>query len=203
MTRPATEQHPHHPPDVPARPRRRLLPALLVAAALVSAGTVAVLLTRTTPAPPSVAAHPRPPLLPAAAPAAPLIVHAADGSAITCPTGSEPTVMISDGRFSPALIQGSTMAKGHYHIVLRGTVNNETSAAVAVRELTATVRGLPWRPRITVARTIAPQSSADLVIDGTFVSTEVGPVDVRTQFDWRWHSADLTDCGGVGLIKDD
>jgi hypothetical protein len=95
------------------------------------------------------------------------------------------------------------MAKGHYHIVVRGTVNNETDAAVVIRTLTATVRGLPWKPRITVATTIAPQSSAALVIDGTFVSTEVGPVDVRTQFDWRWRSTDLTECGGVGLIEDD
>jgi hypothetical protein len=54
-----------------------------------------------------------------------------------------------------------------------------------------------------VTTTIPPQSSAALVIDGTFVSTEVGPVDVRTQFDWRWRSTDLTDCGGVGLIEDD
>jgi hypothetical protein len=95
------------------------------------------------------------------------------------------------------------MAKGTYHIILSGTVDNETSGAVAVHELTATVRGLPWKPRITVPRVVAPQSSVRLEIDGTFTSTEVGPVDVRTQFDWRWRSADLTECGGVGLIKDD
>jgi len=74
---------------------------------------------------------------------------------------------------------------------------------VAVRTLTATVRGLPWKPRITVATTIPPQSSAALVIDGTFVSDTVGPVDVRTQFDWRWRSAELADCGGVGWSRDD
>jgi hypothetical protein len=184
-------------------PRRRLLVVLLVAAALLSAGTATVAVLRRSPNRPGVGAHDRPPLLPAAGHAAPLVVHGADGSAITCPTGSVPTVMLTAGRFSPPLILGSTMAKGHYHIVMRGTVANETSAAVAVHRLTATVRGRPWRPRITVAATIPPQSSADLVIDGTFVSTEVGPVDVRTQFDWRWRSADLTECGGVGLVEDD
>lgn len=187
----------------PAGLRRRLSAVLLVAAALLSAGTATVAVLRRTPGRPVAGAHDRPPLLPAATGSAPLVVHAADGSSITCPTGSVPAVMLTAGRFTPPLIRGSTMAKGHYHIVVRGTVNNETSAAVAVRTLTATVRGLPWKPRITVATTIPPQSSAALVIDGTFVSDVVGPVDVRTQFDWRWRSTDLTDCGGVGLIEDD
>jgi hypothetical protein len=177
---------------------------VLVAAALVSLGIALVLILRPTPAyRPAAGAHARPPLLPAATGLTPYIVTDADGRTITCPVGSAPSVYITEGTFMPPLVNGSTMKKGRYHIRMRGSVNNETGAAVDIRSLTASVRGRFWDARITVPHLIAAQSSVRVEIDGDYLSTEPGPVDVATHFDWRWHSTDLTACGEAGLIEDD
>jgi hypothetical protein len=177
---------------------------LLIAAALVSLGVALVLILRPSPAGhPAAGAHARPPLLPAATGLTPYIVTGADGRTITCPVGSAPSVYITEGTFTPPLVNGSTMKKGRYHIRMRGSVNNETGAAVDIRTLTASVRGRFWDARITVPHLIAAQSSVRIEIDGDYLSTESGPVDVATHFDWRWHATDLTACGEAGLIEDD
>jgi hypothetical protein len=187
------------------RPRGtiRALPFALIVAALLLLGTAVAVIVRHANQPAAVDAHPRPPLLPAGAVPTPLTVTASDGRLIRCPTGSMPAVMLTNGSFVPPLKRGTTMEKAHYHLRFTGTVTNETNDAVVIRSLTVTVRGVPWNARIDVAHTIAPQSSARLVIDGRYHSTEPGGVDVRTQFDWNWQSADLADCGGVGLVEDD
>jgi hypothetical protein len=192
---PATDRRPHG--AVPA------LPFALVVAALLLLGTAVAVIVRHANQPAAVDAHPRPPLLPAGAAPTPLTVTASGGRLIRCPTGSVPAVMLTNGSFVPPLKRGTTMEKAHYHLRFTGTVANETDAAVVIRSLTVTVRGVPWNARIDVAHTIAPQSSARLVIDGRYHSTEQGGVDVRTQFDWNWQSADLAECGGVGLVEDD
>jgi hypothetical protein len=192
------------PADPVVPPRRRLLLWLLVAAALVSLGVAVVIVLRPAPAAaPTVVAHARPSLLPPGRGPEPITVTGADGRTIACPVGSEPSVYLTYGRFTPALVGGSTMKKGRYHIHMRGSVNNETGAAVDVRLMTASVRGRFWPARITVPRSINPQSSVPIEIDGDYHSTESGPVDVATHFDWRWHSADLAACGEAGLVEDD
>jgi hypothetical protein len=190
-------------PRTAARSRRRLLFTASAAAVVLSLGVAAVLFVRAFERPPA-AAHWRPPPLPAASGAAPLTLTGAGGRRITCPIGSEPAVMITEGTFNPSLVRGSTMNRGRYLIRLRGTVNNETGAAVDVRKIIASVRGRFWpAARITVQHTIPPQSSVPLVIEGAYVSSANGPVAVRTHFDWRWHDADLADCGESGLTEDD
>lgn len=191
-------------PATPSRGPRRLLFVLLAVAAVASLGGAVLLIVRMSsggPAP--IAAHPRPSLLPAATRAVPLTVTGADGRRTTCPTGAAPTVAITEAGFSPALAGGATMARGRYHIRLRGTVNNETGAAVDVRTLTASVRGRFWDAKITVPPILGPQTSAPVVIEGTYVSTETGPVRISSHFDWRWHDAELAPCGETGLVEDD
>jgi len=185
--------------------RRRQLLVLLVLLALVSTAVAVVIVIRTAgPGRSTAATHPRPPLLPAGATPTPFTLTAADGSKITCPTGSAPTVMIMEATFTPALSGGSVMKKGSYHIRLRGTLDNETGAAVDVRKLFATVRGRYWPgARITAAHTINQQSSVRIVVDGTYRSGEQGPVRVATHLDWKWHVSDLAGCGDSGLVEDD
>ena len=185
--------------------RRRLLLVLLIVLALLSAGVAAVVVTRTAGVGRSaVAAHPRPALLPAGGSPTPLTFAAPGGRTIVCPTGSAPTVMIMEATFTPSLSGGSIMTKGRYHIRLRGTLDNETGAAVDVRKLIASVRGRFWPgARFTAARTINPQSSVRIVVDGTYLSDAKGPVRVATHLDWDWHAAELADCGENGLVEDD
>jgi len=185
--------------------RRRQLLVLLVLLALVSTAVAVVVVIRTAgPGRTAAAAHPRPPLLPAGGTPTPLTLTAADGSKITCPTGSSPTVMIMEATFTPALSGGSVMKKGSYHIRLRGTLDNETGAAVDVRTLFASVRGRFWTgARITAVHTIDPQSSVRIVVDGTYHSNVQGPVHVATHLDWQWHASDLAGCGENGLVEDD
>ena len=191
------------PATIPETRRRQLL-VVLVLLALISTG-VAVVVTRTAGhGRTAVAAHPRPPLLPAGGAPSPLTLTTADGRKITCPTGSAPTVMIMEATFTPALAGGSVMKKGSYHIRLRGTLDNETGAAVDVRKLIASVRGRFWPgARITAARTVDPQSSVRIVVDGAYRSDEQGPVRVATHLDWQWHASDLAGCGESGLVEDD
>jgi hypothetical protein len=185
--------------------RRRLLLGLLTAVALCSVAAAIALVVRPPGdnAPP-VPTHQRPPLLPAGGGPAPMTITAADGRTITCPTGSAPTVAISEATFTPALTGGTTMKRGRYRIRLRGTVDNETGSTVDVRRLTASVRGRFWPgARVTVRPTIAAQSSVPIVVDGVYDSDERGPVRVGTHFDWSWHGAELADCGENGLVEDD
>jgi hypothetical protein len=194
------------PPDRVAVPRRRLLLLwLLVGTALVSLGVAVAVLRRPAPgATPAVPAHARPALLPPGPNAEPITVTGPDGRAISCPVGSEPSVYLTYGSFTPPLTGGTVMAKGRYHIHMRGSVNNETGAAVDIRLLTAAVRGRFWpQAKITVPRSIKPQSSVPIEIDGDYHSTESGSVNVATHLDWRWHSADLAACGAAGLVEDD
>jgi hypothetical protein len=192
------------PPDPVAPPRRRLLLWLLIAAALASLGIAVVLVLRPAPsAVPAVTAHARPSLLPAGPGTEPIKVTGADGQTISCPVGSAPSVYLTFSSFTPDLVGGTTMKKGRYHIHMRGSVNNETGAAVDVRSMTASVRGRFWTAHITVPRSIKAQSSVPIEIDGDYHSTESGPVDVATHFDWRWHAAELAPCGEAGLVEDD
>jgi hypothetical protein len=204
MIRPVADHPPREPADMDAEPMPRGRTVLVVLAAVTAAclATAAAVVAWESSDDP-VGARARPSLLPAASIPAPAVVSVAGGRQVTCPTGSVPSVMLAGGEFVPPLVRGSKMGKARYHIHLTGTVNNETGAAVSIRELTATVRGVPWPARITVAGVVPPQSSAPLVIEGDYLSTQAGPVDVRTQFDWRWHAADLAECGGQGLTKDD
>jgi hypothetical protein len=191
------------PPAPRVRPPWRLLIGALAVAVVMGLGP-ALLVARLSAGPqPRIDAHPRPSMLPSGTQPSPLTVTAADGRHVTCPTGSEPAVALTDGAFTPTLGGGVTMRAGRYHIRLRGTVNNETGAAVDVRALTAVVRGRFWPARVTVARTIPPQSSVPVVIEGTYQSTESGSVRISSKFDWRWHSSDLADCGETGLVVDD
>jgi hypothetical protein len=113
-------------------------------------------------------------------------------------------VYLTYARFTPRLTGGTVMKKGRYHIHMRGSVHNETGAAVDIRLLTAAVRGRFWtQAKITVPRSIEPQSSVPIEIDGDYHSTESGSVNVATHFDWRWHSADLAACDAAGLVEDD
>jgi hypothetical protein len=192
------------PPEPVTPARRPVLLWLLVAAALAGLAVALVLIVRPSgPDSPVGEAHQRPPLLPAATGAAPVVVTGADGRKVTCPVGSEPTVYLTEAIFTPKLVNGSTMKKGRYHIRMRGSVNNETGAAVDLRTLTASVRGRFWDARIAVPHTIAPQSSVPVEIDGDYLSADAGTVHVATHVDWRWHSTDLTACGDAGLIEDD
>ena len=184
--------------------RRVLLPALLALAALGAAAggaTVLIRADRTVPVP---AAHQRPPRLPAGGSAVPFTVTGADGRAIACPTGSEPTVMITEATFTPTLAGGAVMAKGAYTIHLRGTVDNETGGAIDVKRLFASVRYGFWPgAHIRVAKTVAAQSSARITVDGTYTSRTKGTVRVATHLDWQWHDPNLTGCGENGLVADD
>jgi hypothetical protein len=179
---------------------------LALSAVVILAGVVAatVMIVRFPATSPVGTAHWRPPRLSAPSGPAPLTVSGPGGRRITCPTGSEPAVMITQGEFVPSLFRGTTMNRGKYLIRLRGSVNNETGAAVDVRKLLASVRGRFWSAaRITVAPIIAPQSSVSLIIEGRYLSVQNGPVAVRTHLDWRWHDAGLAHCGDSGLIPDD
>jgi hypothetical protein len=184
--------------------RRLLLAALLALVALGAATGAAVVVVRADRPAPTAAAPQRPPLLPPGASASPFTVTGADGSTVACPTGSEPTVMITEANFAPTLTDGSVMAKGRYHIRLRGTVDNETGAAIDVKRLFASVRYGFWPgAQVRVARTIAAQSSARITVDGTYTSKTKGTVRVATHLDWQWHDSGLTGCGENGLVADD
>jgi hypothetical protein len=184
--------------------RRLLLPAVVaVLALLAAAGAVTVLVraARTHPAPAALA---RPPLLPAGGAPSAYTFTDTKGRLIVCPTGSEPTVMITAATFDPPLTGGSVMVAGRrYRIRLSGTVDNETGAAVDVRRLFASVRDVFWPAHITVVRSIPAQSSVRITVDGSYTSHSKGAVRVATHLDWHWHDTKLTGCDENGLVHDD
>jgi hypothetical protein len=184
--------------------RRLLLPAVLAVLALLAAAGAVTLLVRASRSHPAPVAQARPPQLPAGGAPTPYTFTDAEGRLIVCPTGSEPTVMITAATFDPPLAGGSVMVAGRrYHIHLSGTVDNETGAAVDVGRLSASVRDVFWPAHITVARKIPAQSSARVSVDGTYTSHSKGAVRVATHLDWHWHDTKLTDCDENGLVADD
>jgi len=189
--------------STPSRLRLALLAVLAVLALLAAAATVTVLIraARGGPAP---VARTSPPLLPAGGTPTPFTFTDAQGRLIVCPTGSEPTVMITAATFDPPLTGGSVMVAGRrYHIRLSGTVDNETGAAIDVGRLTASVRGVFWPARIAVTSKIPAQASVPVTVDGSYTSHSKGAVRVATHLDWHWHAPELTDCDENGLVADD
>jgi hypothetical protein len=184
--------------------RRLILPAVLtLLAVLAAAGAVTVLIRAARGAPAPVALT-RPPLLPAGGAAVPYTFTDTAGRTVVCPTGSEPTVMITAATFTPHLAGGSAMAAGRsYRIHLTGTVDNETGAAIDVSRLFASVRDSFWPARITLKRTIPAQSSVRVSVDGTYTSHRAGDVRVATHLSWSWHDTKLTGCDENGLVADD
>lgn len=184
--------------------RRLLLPAVLAVLALLAAAGAVTVLVRASRSHPAPVAQARPPLLPAGGAPTPYTFTDAKGRLIVCPTGSEPTVMITAATFDPPLTGGTVMGAGRrYRIHLSGTVDNETGAAVDVGRLSASVRDVSWPARITVARKIPAQSSVRVTVDGSYTSHSKGAVRVATHLDWHWHDTKLTDCDENGLVADD
>jgi hypothetical protein len=188
----------------PPRRRRHLLPAVLAVLALLAAAGAVTVLIRADRGGPAPVARTRPPLLPAGGMPAPYTFTDAQGRLIVCPTGSEPTVMITAATFDPPLTGGSVMVAGRrYRIRLSGTVDNETGAAVDVRRLFASVRDVFWPAHITVVRKIPAQSSVRITVDGSYTSRSKGAVRVATHLDWHWHDPKLAGCDENGLVHDD
>jgi len=188
----------------PRSRRRLLLPAVLAVLALLAAAGAVTVLLRAARGAPAPVAQTGPPLLPAGEMPAPYTFTDATGRLIVCPTGSEPTVMITAATFDPPLTGGTVMGAGRrYRIHLSGTVDNETGAAVDVGRLSASVRGVFWPAHITVARKIPAQSSVPVTVDGSYTSHSKGAVRVATHLDWHWHDTKLTDCDENGLVADD
>jgi hypothetical protein len=145
----------------------------------------------------------RPPRLPAAsAPSAPHVTTA-NGAVITCPTGAEPAIVLDRSSFIPALAEGRIMSRGIHKIVMRGTVQNETSAPIVIRFVTVHVDGARWSPTVSVAASVPAQQSADLVIRGTYHSAHAASPAIHTDLSWQWQAADLAACSDLGLIEDD
>jgi hypothetical protein len=198
------------PPDAPTRrpaPARRgrsLLVLGLVVLALVAAGTATgVTLHRHDRRAAGPVANQRPGKLPVAVASAPPTVVAADGSTVTCPTGAVPAIALSGGVFTPRLVDGQLIGKGRYHIRLTGFVRNETSATIVIESITVFIDDQRWAATVTVVPGLDAQSSADVVIEGTYQSPRAGTPSIHTNLNWHWRSADLLPCGDAGLIEDD
>lgn len=120
-----------------------------------------------------------------------------------CPSGAVPRVTLTGATFVPELTGGTSFAKGRYTITLVGTVDDETGAGIDIRGLRLTLGGKPWTARPTVATRVAPQTSARLVVRGTYTAARTERVDLRTSLGWRWSDHALTHCGTKGLVDDD
>jgi hypothetical protein len=182
---------------------RPLVIACVVLALLAGATAVAVTMRRAHHPSTEPVANQRPGKLPVAATSPPATVTAADGSVHNCPTGAEPTIALGGGTFTPALVNGQLMGKGRYHIRLTGMVQNETTSDITVSSVSVFINDVRWDATVTVASQLAAESSADLVIEGTYQSPRAGTPSIHTNLNWNWHSADLASCGDRGLIEDD
>jgi len=120
-----------------------------------------------------------------------------------CPSGAVPRVTLTGATFAPELTGGTSFAKGRYAITLVGTVDDETDAGIDIRGLRLTLGGKPWTARPTVATRVAPQTSARLVVRGTYTATRTERVDLRTSLGWAWSDHTLAHCGRKGLVDDD
>lgn len=179
----------------------RLAAAVLVAAVLASVGVLAVRLSSGgRPDVAAAAAHRFAPI--AAAPRqARLTVVTATGTR-ACPRGAQPAVVVSNVYFTPRLAGGTTFEPRTYRITVQAKVKNETTAAIDVTRLTATVEGRAWTAS-TVAPTSVPANAAALVtFTGPYTSPVVQQARVATQLAWQWHNAALRPCGDRGLVED-
>jgi hypothetical protein len=190
-----------------SRDRRRTAAVIVAAVAVVAAlvaGTAAVGVTvlHRSGQHTAAVANRRPAKLPAAAPPSPVTVAGPGGSTVACPVGAKPGIMLTGASFSPKLVNGSLLGKGRYQIRLRGTVDNETTHAIVVHGVTATVRGQPWTARVSVATSVPAQSSVEVGIEGTYQSQQAGVPNIHTELAWTWQTTDLQPCGDLGLIED-
>jgi hypothetical protein len=186
--------------------RRGRWPALVTTATVVVSVTVWVVVTLVLP-PRHHASGPRadqrPPRLPAASATSAPHVTTTNGTVITCPIGAEPAIVLDHSSFIPALTEGRIMGRGIYKIVIRGTVQNETSAPIVIRSVTVHVNDARWSPTVSVAASVPAQQSADLVIRGTYHSAHAVQPAIHTDLSWQWQAAVLAPCTDQGLIEDD
>jgi hypothetical protein len=50
---------------------------------------------------------------------------------------------------------------------------------------------------------VAAQTSAPLVVEGTYTATRAERVDLDSTLSWRWTDPALAGCGTKGLVDDD
>jgi hypothetical protein len=171
--------------------------------AVAAVGLFVVVRELSTPRDTRALAHRLGPKLPAASPDTPQRVAGPGGTVVDCPRGSVPAITFTEAAFSPPLRNGTSFTAGEYHIRLRGTVVNETTQPIAITGVTVTIGGAPWRPRIDVPPGLSATSSADVVVEGVYASTQGGAADVSAHLAWQWVADALRPCADAGLVEDD
>jgi hypothetical protein len=142
------------------------------------------------------------------APASGGFVHQAAGvrrdrRASRCPIGGVPGVVIDDLRVRPALEDGFWLRPGHYRVLVRGHLVNDTNAAILMDAVRWTVGDRPWRARTHLLRAMRPDSSLPFVARGGLVSTKQERMALAARLSWGWRDPRLRPCGRSSLAEDD
>jgi hypothetical protein len=131
------------------------------------------------------------------------VVNGPDGAKMQCPSGPVPSITLQDVTFTPPLVDGRSFARGTYRITLRGTVANDTTAAITITGVVMTLGGVNWQPKITVPRGLRAATGGDVTITGTYDSGGSAAASLHASLQWQWQAAVLQPCGKRGLIEDD
>ena len=63
-----------------------------------------------------------------------------------------------------------------------------------------TVGGQRWDTPITTPDSVAAESTAELILDGTQHSPATHAATVIALLDWQWQATDLRPCAHTGLV---
>lgn len=139
-----------------------------------------------------------------AAPAPTPITIGSGTSAVSCPTGAMPAVVLTNAVFAPLPVNGSDFVAGTYHIVLSGKVANDTTAAITISSLASVVDGAPWVASVSGPTTVAPGDAQPVTVTGDYAVTG-SPQHPRfgLDMDWAWRNTRFVPCGKAGLVADD
>ncbi len=208
-TTPRAPSPPEEPPTDRPRPGRawlaklRLLaPALLALALLTVAGVLTVGWLRPDGTG-GVRANARPSKLPPGPDESANVVTGPDGAKMRCPAGKVPEITLQEATFVPPLVGGRSFAKGTYKIAVRGTIGNDTTAAITITGVVMTLGSAEWHPKITMPGALRPAAGDDITMTGTYTSDGPADASLHAALQWQWQAAMLEPCGKRGLIEDD
>lgn len=188
------------------RPRLRLTRAgLLVAAVTLCAAALGIgvwqLRDAHSPSEPAAAQRLTRTLPPG--PSDPAATITSGGHKISCPSGTEPELVLSNAQFDPLPGDGVQFDPGSYRVTLSGEVNNDTNSSIDISALTPVVNGAAWAADVSGPTIVSPGEAQPVSINGTLVvASAMRSPRFGVDMSWQWSDSTLRPCAEKGLLSE-
>lgn len=125
------------------------------------------------------------------------------GQKISCPSGTEPELVLSHAQFDPMPANGIQFDPGSYSVTLSGAVNNDTNSSIDITALSPVVNGEAWPADVSGPRTVPPGEAQPVSVNGILVvASAMQSPRFGVEMNWQWSNATLRPCAEKGLLSE-